>query len=216
MDREPNEAGENEAQETETDFDTLKGHLTGEDSADIREKLIKAGALAGAPTRETLETLITGAANKGVMPKEALKIGDDAMEAIYSQGYTLYNQGKYKDASYVFRLLMLLDYLTPKYILGLAACYHRLKEYKNAANIYLLCGTLDTTNPLPHYHAADCYLQLETPELAIFSLGLAITAAGDQPQFAVIKERATLMKNTLEKQIQERIEAASSAKEKTT
>ena len=123
------------------------------------------------------------------------------MEAMYAQGYNLYNQGKYKEASYVFRLLMLLDYLTPKYVLGLAACLHRLKDYKSAANIYLLCGTLDAHNPLPHYHAADCYIQLGLTPLAIFSLDMAQTAAGDQPQYSVIKERAKLMRETLHKEM---------------
>ena len=165
------------------------------------EKMAKLTSLAGGPTKETITALLSEAANKGVMPKHALQLGDDTMEAIYSQAYNLYNQGRYKESSYIFRLLMLLDYMTPKYILGLAACLHRMKDYKNAANIYLLCGTLDTTNPLPHYHAADCYIQLDMPVLAIFSLGLAINASGDQPQYAVVKERATLMKEALDKQV---------------
>jgi type III secretion system low calcium response chaperone LcrH/SycD len=165
------------------------------------EKVEKLTALAGAPTKDTVAALLSEAANKGVMPKHALQLGDDTMEAIYSQGYNLYNQGRYKEASYIFRLLMLLDYMTPKYILGLAACLHRMKDYKSAANIYLLCGTIDSTNPLPHYHAADCYIQLGVPMLAIFSLRLAISAAADQPQYAVVKERAILMRDALNKQV---------------
>ena len=137
------------------------------------------------------------------MPKQALHLNDETMEAIYGQGYNLYNQGRYKEASYIFRLLMLLDYMTPKYVLGLAASLHRMKEYMTAANIYLLCGTLDATNPLPHYHAADCYMQQNLPVLAVFSLDLAISAAGDQPQYSIIKERATLMRDALDKQLKE-------------
>ncbi len=179
------------------------------DTKAFTAKLAEIAKVSGAPAQETMVSLIEGAANKGIMPKQALNIGDDTMEAIYSQGYNLYNQGKYKDASYIFRLLMLLDYITPKYLLGFAACLHRLKDFKNAANVYLLCGTLDTTNPLPHYHAADCYLQLESPELAIFSLDLSINAAADQPQYSVIKERALLMHQALEKQIAERMQQTS-------
>lgn len=173
--------------------------------AEAMEKKVKSiTALAGGPTKDTVSALLTAAFEKGVMPKNALKLGDDTMEAIYGQAYNLYNQGRYKEASYIFRLLMLLDYMTPKYTLGLAASFHRLKDFKNAANVYLLCGTIDPTNPLPHYHAADCYLQLKVPEMAIFSLGLAINAAGEQPQYAVVKERASLMKEGLNKEIEER------------
>ena len=185
-------------------FDLLKRYekeLSEESTAAATEKVTGAVSLAAEPAKDTIKTLLTQAMTKGTMPKTALRIGDETMEAMYAQGYNLYNQGKYKEASYVFRLLMLLDYLTPKYVLGLAACLHRLKDYKSAANVYLLCGTLDAHNPLPHYHAADCYIQLGLIPLAIFSLDMAQTTAGDQPQYSVIKERASLMRETLHKEM---------------
>ena len=163
-----------------------------------KEKAKELNKVASGPAKDTIKTILFGAMNKGILPKHALRLGDDTMEAMYGQAYNLYNQGKYQDAAYIFRLLMLLDYMTSKYILGLAACLHRMKEYKNAANTYLLCSSLDAKNPLPHYHAADCYLQLGYPEMAAFSLGLVIAVAADQPQYAIIKERARLMKETLD------------------
>jgi type III secretion system low calcium response chaperone LcrH/SycD len=188
----------------EIPYDLLKQfekELSEESTGAATEKVTSAVSLAGGPAKDTIKALLTQAMTKGVMPKTALRLGDETMEAMYAQGYNLYNQGKYKEASYVFRLLMLLDYLTPKYTLGLAACLHRLKDYKNAANIYLLCGTLDAQNPLPHYHAADCYIQLGLPPLALFSLDMAITVAADQPQYSVIKERARCMRETVHKEI---------------
>jgi type III secretion system low calcium response chaperone LcrH/SycD len=178
----------------------------------VGEKVSSLTSLAKGPATDTILALLSEATDKGMMPKHALQLGDDTMEAIYSQGYNLYNQGRYQEASYIFRLLMLLDYMTTKYILGLGACMHRMKNYKDAANIYLLCSTLDTTNPLPHFHAADCYIQLDVPTLAIFSLGLAITAAGDQPQYAIVKERASLMREALDKQLKERVAKITEAK----
>lgn len=169
----------------------------GTDTTLVGEKLSNVLSHAVTPAKDTLKAMLSQAINNGVMPKNALHINDETMEAMYGQAYNLYNQGKYKDASYIFRLLMLLDYVTPKYILGLAASLHKMKDYKNAANVYLLCGTLDAHNPLPHYHAADCYIQLGIPAIAAFSLGMAIEIAGDQPQFSVIKERAKLMQHTL-------------------
>lgn len=176
------------------------------DTTGVAQKIASLLATGGAPAKDTITALLSAALNKGIMPKQALQLGDDTMEAIYSQAYTLYNQGRYKEASYIFRMLMLLDYATPKYPMGLAACLHRLKDYRAAANIYLLSGTLDTANPLPHYHAADCYMQLNYPMMALFSLGLAIKAAGAQPQYAIIKERATLMHDALQKQVKEEME----------
>jgi hypothetical protein len=53
---------------------------------------------------------------------------------------------------------------------------------------------------MTHYHAADCYLQMNAFEMATLSLTMAIDAAGDQPQYAVIKQRATLMKASIQLQ----------------
>ena len=164
---------------------------------------------AGKPAEDTLKLILEKVVSKGIMPKEALRIGDDTMEAIYTQAYNLYNQGRYKESSYIFRLLMLLDYTTPKYTLGVAACLHRMKDYVNASNLYLLCAAFDQKNPMPHYHAADCYLQMNLTEIAILSLKMAISVAADQPQYATLKERATLLKQGLEAQVKENTPKAS-------
>jgi type III secretion system low calcium response chaperone LcrH/SycD len=171
------------------------------DVTQMQDALQRLNINAGEQAQAELKKILSAALDKGVMPKTALKLDDTVMEAIYSQAYTLYNHGKYKEASYIFRLLMLLDFTTPKYVLGLAACSHRMKEYTNASNLYMIAAGLDPTNPLPHFHATDCYIQLGAPALAIISLGMAITAAGAQAQYKLIKERAELMKSTLEQQI---------------
>lgn len=156
----------------------------------------------GKKAENTLKAIMEASLKKGIMPKQALQITDDTMEAIYTQAYNLYNQSKFRDASFIFRLLMLLDFTTPKYVLGLAACAHRLREFTNAANLYFLCAAIDPSNPLPHFHAADCYIQLGALGLATYSLSLAISTAGIQPQYEVIKQRAELMQEALDKQIE--------------
>jgi tetratricopeptide (TPR) repeat protein len=97
---------------------------------------------------------------------------------------------------------MMLDSTVSKYILGTAACLHRQKDFINAANLYLLCGSYEPNNPMPHYHSADCYIQLGALSLAILSLQMAIQAAADQPQYAILKERAELLKAGLTKEME--------------
>jgi len=176
------------------------------DLGKIQDMLQKINFSAGKKAEETLHVIMEAVMKKGIMPKQALKLGDDTMEAIYTQGYNLYNQGRYKEASYIFRLLTLLDFTTSKYILGMAASLHRLKDYKNASNLYLMYGALEPTNPLPHFHSADCYLQMNAIEIAILCLTMAISIAVDQPQYAVLKERATLLRQGLEVKAQARAE----------
>ena len=184
------------------------------DLGKIQDTLQRVNFAAGKQAEDALKVIMEGVLKKGIMPKTALKLGDDTMEAIYTQAYNLYNQGRYKEASYIFRLLLLLDFTTPKYILGCAACMHRMKDYQNAANLYMLCAALDATNPMPHYHSADCYLQLDAIELAILSLTMAMSAAAEQPQYAVVKERASLMKANLEEKANEKAQKKSAAGEK--
>lgn len=182
------------------------------DLPEIQDRLQKIDfGTTGKKSEAAVKNILEQALKKGIMPKTALKLSDDTMEAIYTQAYTLYNQGKFRDASYVFRLLMLLDFTTPKYVLGLAACAHRVKDYTNAANLYYLCAALDPSNPMPHFHAADCYMQLGAIGIASYSLGLAIETAGMQPQYEIIKERATLMRDALDKQIEENAKTAKEA-----
>ena len=176
------------------------------DVPEIQDRLQRINFGAPGKKAETaVKQIMEVALKKGIMPKQALQISDDTMEAIYTQGYTLYNQSKFRDASYIFRLLMLLDFTTPKYVLGLAACAHRLSEFTNAANLYFLCAALDPTNPLPHFHATDCYVQLGATSIAAYSLQLAIETAGDQPQYESIKQRAELMYEGLNKQLDAQI-----------
>ncbi len=172
----------------------------------IQDALQRVNVKAGEQARATIQALLEGALKKGVMPREALKIDDNTMEGLYAHGYNLYNQGKYKDASYMFRLLLMLDFASAKYTLGLAACLHRMQEYQNAANMYLLCTALDPTNPIPHYHSIDCYLKLDAIEFALIAVNLTIQACADQPQYKVLKERTLLLKDGLNAQLLEMAE----------
>ncbi len=184
------------------------------DLSKMQDALQKINLAAGKQAQDTFKGILETVVKKGIMPKKALQISDDTMEALYAQGYNLYNLGKYNEASYIFRLLMMLDPVTPKYTLGIAACLHRMKDYENAANVYILCSTLDPTNPLPHFHASDCYLKLKAFELARFSLNMTISIASEQPQYAMVKERATLMRDSIDEQIKTALEEEQAPVEK--
>lgn len=139
--------------------------------------------------------------NKGMLPKDALGLSDAVVEGIYAQAYRLYNTGKYSEAIHLFRMLVVLNTTESKYILGLAACFHMLKEYQNAIHTYAMCAMMDPENPIPHYHASDCYVEMKDPLSAIISLDLAVQRAGDKPEYAKIKERALLTIESLKNQI---------------
>jgi type III secretion system low calcium response chaperone LcrH/SycD len=122
------------------------------------------------------------------------------LEGIYAQAYRLYNTGKYIEATQMFRVLILFDATEAKYHLGMAACFHMLKEYNHAIQAYMMCSMVDPGNPLPYYHSSDCFIQMKDYLSARVSLEMAIARAGDKPEYAKIKERASMNLETIEKQ----------------
>ncbi len=138
---------------------------------------------------------------KGFKPKDVLGMNDTMVEGIYGQAYRLYNTGKYKDAIQLFRLLIMLNATEPKYAMGLAACFHMLKEYENAIGSYGICAAIDPTNPIPHYHASDCYLKMNDKRSALIALELASSRIGEKPEYQGIKDRVEGSIASLKKEI---------------
>jgi type III secretion system low calcium response chaperone LcrH/SycD len=154
---------------------------------------------------EEFNAVLGDTANKvlkqGMTPKEAAGLSNDYMENVYAQAYRLYQTGKYVEAIHLFRMLIMLNAMEPKYMLGLAACFHLLKEYTNAIQIYTMCSALDPRNPLPHYHASDCFIQMKEFLSAMICLELVIQQAGNRTEYAKIKERAQLSVESLKQQV---------------
>lgn len=171
------------------------------EDADLNEAIESAKFLEGFLGQFTDKVL-----NQGVLPKDALGVKNNVLEGIYAQAYQLYNTGKYLDAIHLFRMLILIDPTEPKFTMGLAACSHMMKEYTAAAQSYTLVGIMEPHNPIPHYHASDCYLQLKDPVSAMIALEMAISRAGDRPEYQMMKERAQLslqsLRDTQKKELQ--------------
>lgn len=162
--------------------------------------------MAGRVGKETAgaqETVLKQLLEHGIKPKDVMGLNDALVEGIYGQAYRLYNTGKYKDAIQLFRLLMMLNATEPRYTMGLAACYHMLKEYDNAVGAYALCSTIDPGNPIPYYHVSDCYIKLNDKHSALLSLEFALRRVGEKPEYATIKDRIIRSIETLKKEIKE-------------
>jgi type III secretion system low calcium response chaperone LcrH/SycD len=139
----------------------------------------------------------------GVKPKHLIGMNQTMIEGVYGQAYRLYNTGKYNDAVHIFRYLIMLDATEPKYLMGLAACFHMLKEYDNATELYSLCSNLDPRNPIPYYHSTDCYMQMKDYRSALIAANAAIERAQKMEQYATIANRLKQTQETLKRLIEE-------------
>lgn len=170
----------------------------------IKKAVEAAGAATEQQLRQGLETLAAKMTHQGAMPKDALGLTDQMVEGIYGQAYRLYNSGKYRDAVQLFRLLIMLNATEAKYTLGLAACFHMLKDFQHAVETYALCAILDANSPVPHYHASDCYIQIGDLHSAIISLEIAIKRAAARPEYQTLKDRSLMTCESLRKELLQR------------
>lgn len=175
--------------------------MQGDQKEQVRKAVEQLGAGLTKEHGKGVEKLSRDAIMQQFLPKNVLGLSDSMVEGIYSQAYRLYNTGKYKDASQLFRLLIMIDGTEAKFIMGLAACFHMMKEYQSAISTYALCGIIDPDSPIPHYHASDCYIQMKDYISAIISLEMAIKRAGQKPEFQSLKDRALLTVESLKKEV---------------
>jgi len=147
------------------------------------------------------ETLVKKATDGSLSLLKFLGMDEVRLETVYARAYRLYNTGKYKEASQIFRYLIAINPVEIKYFLGLAACCHLLKDYKAAVEVYLICDLLDSESPIPDFHASDCYLQMKDKVSALITLKMAIKKSGEKPEYQVLKSRALLTVDTLKKEL---------------
>ncbi len=137
----------------------------------------------------------------GMLPKDALGIKEQDTEALYAQAYQMYNMGKYQDARAAFASLVTIDQLEPRFLFGHAACSHMLGEYQSAADVYMHQAIISPDDPVPYYHAADCYLKLGDTFSATVALKMVVERAGKEPKYATIKERSQMTVKNIEDKI---------------
>lgn len=146
---------------------------------------------------EKMPALMEKVFQQGITFQELLGMTNDAKEYIYSRAEGMYNAGQYKDATPIFRGLLVADSKQPKFALGLGACLHRRKEHMCAVRAYSICADLDPKNPIPLFHAADCHMREKQWPSAIKCLTEAVSRSAAQDRYAMLKERSEKLLESL-------------------
>lgn len=167
---------------------------------EVREATDQAGEELMKETSGTVRKLLGGSSKGNLSLKSLSGVSDEKEETVYAQAYLLYNSGRYNDAIEIFRVLIMLNTSEPKYMMGLAACFHMMKAYDAAISTYTLVSFLDPDNPIPYFHTSDCALQLGDKLSAMVALQMAIKRA-DKPEFKTLRERAEITMSGLKKEV---------------
>ncbi len=113
-----------------------------------------------------------------------------SMEKFYQAACRLFEQQQYEEASDAFLFLTTLNPRVHNYWLGLGMSEQLNGEHDAALIAYNVAISTDTKDPLPHYHSAGCYDVLHDKERALSCIELALSRAGDHPEYAHIKQQA--------------------------
>ena len=173
------------------------------DRTQVKKGVEELGQKVHAASASDMKQYVQKLMKKGSLPQELLGFSDVMVEGMYGQAYRLYNTGKYKEAIELFRMLTLINVQESKYLMGLAACFHMLKEYRKAVDMYTMCTLIDEANPIPYFHLSDCYMQMSDNASALIALEMAIKRA-TKPEYQTLKDRALLTCESLKKEIAKR------------
>jgi type III secretion system low calcium response chaperone LcrH/SycD len=164
-------------------------------------KQVQKLANCSAADKEKVQKILIEMFQSESTPAKTMKYPKDQLELMYSYCVSLYEGGKYKDAQNGFYQIFAIDPQDPRFSFGLAASYHKLKEYQKAIEYYLIVGKLDKSDPKPWAHAADCYINLGNLDVACVMLAKAVQISGDRPEYNALKRQSELIRQTLQKQI---------------
>lgn len=95
---------------------------------------------------------------------------DESMEALYSLGYSLYGQGKYKEAERAFGALLVCNHTDRRVYQSYAACLQMQHRYEDALRYYAISAAMNLLDPAPVFYSAECLLALDKREDALSSL----------------------------------------------
>jgi type III secretion system low calcium response chaperone LcrH/SycD len=89
-----------------------------------------------------------------------------SLKTLYGFAYRFYRDGHYDKARDFFRFLVLIQSEDKKHWMGLGGAEQMCENYSPALQAYAFATVLDPTDPMPHFHAAECYARLEQWEQA--------------------------------------------------
>lgn len=91
-------------------------------------------------------------------------------ETVYCAGFALYEAERFHDAIDQFTTALHINPLRTTYWQALGCAKMMAKNYIEAARAFAAWSLLETENPLPHFHAAECFLSAGNIEEGICAL----------------------------------------------
>ncbi len=127
----------------------------------------------------------------GITENEISTIPLEMERQFYATAFGLYEKGDYRGAAQLFTQLVLTDPFSMDYWQGLASSKQMAKEYEAALHAWSLVALLRENDPLPHFHAAECFLSLDEKDDALKALDAALGLCHEDER---LREKIQLLK----------------------
>jgi type III secretion system low calcium response chaperone LcrH/SycD len=126
----------------------------------------------------------------GITEKEVSTVPLEMERQFYATAFGLYEKGDYRSAAQLFTQMVLTDPFSEHYWQGLASSKQMARDYMAAVHAWSLVALLKEGDPLPHFHAAECFLSLEEKDEALKALDAALDLCKDEQ----LREKIHLLK----------------------
>lgn len=118
------------------------------------------------------------------------ELSDSELHELYTLGYNLYLSEAYDQSEALFQKITSLKPIMRPYWQGYASSLQMQKKYQEALLPWSMCVLIEEENPLPHYHAAECFLSLGEKEEAF----KALTACENRDKESRFKEKISALR----------------------
>ena len=95
--------------------------------------------------------------------------------------------------------MSVLDHYQARFLIGLGAAQQELGKYLEAINAFSIAALVDTNDPRPAFHAAECYLQLGQLAEAENGFYGAKEVSANKSEYADLHKRAGIMLEAVKK-----------------
>ena len=99
-----------------------------------------------------------------------LDLSQKSQDTLYGIAYLKYQQAKYDDAKRIFAILMTINHMDRRLLMGFGACLQMQRIHKEALEFYGAASILDLTDPEPVMRCVECHLALG--DVAVARTGL--------------------------------------------
>lgn len=143
---------------------------------------------------EAFKALIT----KGIPLYFTYGLTQEHLDVLFETAYNLFSKKKYKEALSVFARITIWNHFEKRGWIGSGVCWQLLHRYNNAIDCYSRASLIDIKDPLPIFHAIECYIALKMYSDAHAALEVIKPLIKDKPEFIRFKNASAKIEQFLQ------------------